>query len=228
MNEETQAAKGLENRAVSDAQLLRDFHADLGRARMVGVEHVHTMVHDAIAILSGYTTTKEAKAAIRSTARHVIGIRDVYDGIEVRADPAGTDDAIAARVRAMFELDADVLPDAVTIAVEHGHVALGGHVEWPAQAEAAIAAARRVRGVTDVTSAIQADGVPSFAAIRGRIALAFQHASEADAAAVVVAVQGDTVHLSGKLPCARERDLAKTTVRALSGVARVLNDIVVD
>lgn len=228
MNEEVQAIGGLEHGAANDAQLLRDLRADLGRGPPGEAEHVHAVVHDAIAILSGYTTTTEAKTAVRSIAQRVIGIRDVYDGVEVHTDPADTDDAILDRVQAMFGLDAGVLSDGLTLTVDHGRVALGGHVEWPAQAEAAIAAARRVRGVTSVTSAIQADGVPSLTAIRGRIALAFQQASEADAAAVVITVQGGTVRLSGKLPCTRERELAEATVRALPGVTSVHNDIAVD
>jgi osmotically-inducible protein OsmY len=228
MNEEVQAIGGLDRDAANDAQLLRDLRADLGRGPPGGAEHVHATVHDAIAILSGYTTTSEAKAAIRSIAQRVIGIRDVYDGVEVRADPADTDDAILARIQAMFGLDAGVRSDGLTVTVARGRVVLSGHVEWPTQAEAAIAAARRVRGVTSVTSTIQADGVPSLAAIRGRIALAFQQASEADAAAVVVTVQGGAVRLSGKLPCTRERDLAEATVRALPGVTSVRNDIAVD
>jgi osmotically-inducible protein OsmY len=225
MNETVQLVESEIDGTASDAQLLRNLRAELDREPAMGAEHVHLVVQDAIAILSGSAATSEARAAIRSAAQHVVGIRDVYDGIRICPDSGDTDVAIQARIRAMLELDAGVLPDRLTVSVSHGHVALGGHVEWPAQANAAVAAAHRVRGVRGVTSDIHADGVPAPAAIRGRIVLAFQQASEADAAAIAITVEGGVVRLSGKLPGSRERDLAETTVRALPGVTLVDNAI---
>ena len=114
------------------------------------------------------------------------------------------------------------------VSVANGDVTIGGHVEWPVQAHAAIAAAHRVRGVGEVTSAIRVDDLPSLATLRGRLAIAFRDAGEAAAAAIGLTMSGSSVRLSGTVHSEHDRTLAEATVRALHGVAVVENHITVE
>lgn len=214
--------------AANDAQLLRDLRVELQRGETGTAGDIHATIVHAVAILSGSVPREEMKAAARSAARRVPGIEDVYDDIRIRPDEGGTDEDILARVQTMLAIDATLDANRLSASVTDGRATVGGHVEWPAQASAAIAAVRRVRGVRGVTSTIQVDGLPSPATLRARLVLAFRDAAEAAAAGIDLAISGKSVLLAGKLKSNADRDLAEATVRALPGVDDVENRIVVD
>ena len=227
MSNGSQPQQWCEADVANDPQLLRDLRAELEREGATS-SAVHAVVQHAVAILTGSVASDRARAAAVAAARRVPGIRDVHDEVRVEPDGDGSDEHILASVRTMLELDAAVAPGRLIVSVTNGHVTIGGHVEWPAQAHAAIAAAHRVRGVRDVISAVRIDGLPSLATLRGRIAIAFREAGEAMAAAIGLTMSGSTVELSGKVRSQHDRTLAEATVRALHGVAAVENHITVE
>ncbi|HEX7693909.1 MAG TPA: BON domain-containing protein [Sphingomonas sp.] len=214
--------------AANDAQLLRDLRAELQRVEAGTAGDIHATVLHGVAILSGSVPRENMKAAARSAARGVPGIEDVCDDIRIRPDDDETDENILARVRTMLAIDATLDANRLSASVTDGRAALSGHVEWPAQASAAVAAVRRVRGVRDVTSTIHVDGLPSPAAMRARLVLSFRDAAEAAAAGIDVAISARSVRLSGTLKSNADRDLAEATIRALPGVDEVENRIVVE
>ena len=227
MSNGSQPQQWCEADVANDPQLLRDLRAELEREGATS-SAVHAAVQHAVAILTGSVASDRARAAAVAAARRVPGIRDVHDEVRVEPDGDGSDEHILASVRMMLELDVAVAPERLIVSVTNGHVTIGGHVEWPVQAHAAIAAAHRVRGVRDVISAVRIDGLPSLATLRGRIAIAFREAGEAMAAAIGLTMSGSTVELSGKVRSQYDRTLAEATVRALHGVAAVENHITVE
>jgi len=228
MSDGSQPSELCEADAANDAQLLRDLRAELDRERAAPPGAVHATVQHAVAILSGSVASDRAKAAIIAAVRRIPGIQDVHDELRIETESDQGDEQILARVQAMLGLDVAVAPDRLIVSVANGQVTIGGHVEWPIQAHAAIAAAHRVRGVRNVTSAIRVDGLPSLATVRGRLAIAFRDAGEAMASAVELALSGSCVHLSGTVHSQRDRALAEATIRALPGVTAVENHLVVE
>lgn len=216
-----------ETEATNDAQLLRDLRAELAREEAAPPAAIHTAVQHAVAIVSGSVPGDSIKAAVLAAARRVAGIQYVHDDIRVEPDGNESDEQILACVKIMLGLDAAVAPDRLVATVANGCVTIGGHVEWPAQAHAAVAAVRRVRGVRQVVSTIRVDGLPSLATMRARLVLAFREAGEKTAGGIDLAVSDTSVQLSGTVRSHHDRELAETTIRGLIGVAAVENHLII-
>lgn len=211
----------------NDAQLLRDLRFALEHDQIASSGDIRAVVQHAVAILSGSAPHQDVKVAARAAALRVPGIRDVCDDIRVADRGSGADQEILARVQAMLGLDAAVAPERLIVSVDKGHVTIGGHVEWPAQASAAVAAVRRVRGVKGVTNSVHVDGLPSLTIMRAGLVTAFRDAGEGAAAGIDIVVSGRSVRLSGKVRSMNERELAERTIGALHGVDRVENHLAV-
>jgi hyperosmotically inducible protein len=69
--------------------------------------------------------------------------------------PATDDQSVAARVRAALLNDPVVHANEISVTAQSGVVVLRGQVHGVQEANAAIAVARRVNGVTDVRSELQ-------------------------------------------------------------------------
>jgi len=212
--------------AANDAQLLRDVRTEL--------EHLHerdairVTVQHAVAVLSGVLADEKTKEAALAAARRVAGVLDVQDDLCVALHSSDADEAILLRVRAMLALDAAVAPDRLITSVSDGDVTIGGHVEWPGQAKAALAAVRRVRGVKNVTSTIRVDGMPSLSSMRARLIAAFRDAGEAAAAQIDIAASARVIRLSGKARSSQDRALAEEVFRNLQGIDSVENCIAIE
>lgn len=213
--------------SANDAQLLRDVRTEL--EHLPERDAVHVTVQHAVAVLSGVLADGKTKEAALTAARRVAGILDVQDDLRVAPHSSDADEAILVRVRAMLALDAAVVPDRLITSVSDGDVTIGGHVEWPGQAKAALAAVRRVRGVKNVTSTLRVDGMPSLGSMRARLIAAFRDAGEAAAAQIDIAASAASARswLDRALPDSRITR-AEEVFRNLQGIDRVENCIVVE
>ncbi len=210
----------------TDQQLLRDVRQELGSDPAVDTVAIHVAVQDAVVVLSGSVANLATRHAAVTGARRVPGVRRVFESITVKpADPTLDDAAIAARVRAILDLDAAVPEDAVDVAVDNGLVSLTGEVDWPYEREAARTAAARIAGVTGVACRIEARGPPSVADLRGRILAALEGTIEAEAAGLEIAIEDGVVRIDGTLCGAAHRDAAERAVGEAPGVARVESNI---
>jgi osmotically-inducible protein OsmY len=70
---------------------------------------------------------------------------------------AGDDDSLVVRVRTALLNTPAVHANEIAVNVQSGVVVLSGHVHGQQEVDAAVGAARRVNGVKDVRSELQAD-----------------------------------------------------------------------
>ena len=76
-------------------------------------------------------------------------------GTTPRIAPNTTDESIAVRVRTALQNDTVVHASEINVMAQNGIVVLRGQVHGQPEANAAIAAARRIEGVKDVQSELQ-------------------------------------------------------------------------
>lgn len=146
-----------------------------------------------------------------------------------------TDDAlITTQVRASAAaIDAATI-SLVHVKCEHGVVTLGGMVAAQSERAAIEKAARGVSGVKSVVDEIVVDAsAPTGKEIEADLELAARiHAAliaqtGVNAAKVHVDVHRKIVTLTGALPSAAHREVADQTVRAVPGVAKVIDKIAI-
>jgi osmotically-inducible protein OsmY len=130
-----------------------------------------------------------------------------------------------------FTFDPRFSGEHIGVAVNDGVVSLSGHVASYGEKLAAIAAARRVRGVHAIAEAIEVRQEPASAATDEQIAsraaalLAWNSTIRPDTVDVIV--HDGWITLNGSVEWYYERVAAEDAVRRLSGVRGVTNDIVV-
>lgn len=129
------------------------------------------------------------------------------------------------------ELKWDTLVDEtdVGVQVEDGVVTLTGTVKSFAEKHAALNAAFRVAGVTDVANDIEVKVPGDMKKTDTEIAQAVRHALEADvlvpAERIHSIIAAGVVALNGTVGTIVQRDLAERAVRHLAGVRGVMNQI---
>lgn len=95
---------------------------------------------------------RRRRARTRRAVARVVGAAASVGSVLARAEPA--DDVIAARVRAVLARSVSY-PRSVNVAVERGHVVLGGPI-IAREVERLLSRVRRVRGVRSVRSRLEA------------------------------------------------------------------------
>jgi osmotically-inducible protein OsmY len=107
-------------------------------------------------------------------------------------------------------------------------VTLRGEVEWDYERQAAERAVRRLTGVRGVTNLITVlPERPTAAQLRSQIEQALVRSAETDAESITVAVEGDTVILTGRVRSWAQKQEADRVAWSAPGVAKVDNRIIV-
>jgi osmotically-inducible protein OsmY len=212
-----------------DSQLQHDVMAELEFDPSVDHADIGVSVTDGVVTLTGLVKSYAEKIAAERAARRVAGVRDLAEEIKVRYPAAkkSTDTEIAKRIRDIFQWDAIIPEEKISVKVEQGWVTLTGTVEWFYQGEAARKAASKIHGVTGVTNLTQVRKSPKVGDIRERISAAFKRSAEFDADNVTIVTDGGKVTLTGKVKAWKERQLAEQAAWAAPGVTKVEDKIVV-
>lgn len=152
-----------------------------------------------------------------------------------QAQGVADDAIIAAQVKAKAAAIDAATVTLVQVESVHGAVTLRGVVASQKERSAIEDAARGVKGVVSVVDDVRVDpNAPTGAIIAADLELATRvHAALAaqtgvNAAKIQVDVHRGVVTLSGTLPTRAHRDVADETVRSLSGVRRLIDNLKVE
>jgi osmotically-inducible protein OsmY len=213
----------------TDSQLQHDIMAELDFEPSVDHADIGVAVVDGVVTLNGFVKSYAEKMAAERAARRVAGVRAIAEEIKVRypADKKSSDGEIAKRILDIFEWDALIPENQISVKVENGWVTLSGTVDWFYQGEAARKAAGKIKGVVGVSNVTQVRPNPRIGEIGNRIAAAFRRSASLDAAAVTVTTVGGKVTLAGKVKAWNERKLAEEAAWSTPGVTKVVDNIVI-
>ncbi|MFK3888754.1 BON domain-containing protein [Sphingomonas sp. NPDC079357] len=213
----------------SDDQLQRDVLAELAWDPRVQHHQIGVSVEAGVVSLTGTVPSFAEKVAAEQAARRVGGFRALAEEIKVHraSDKKWSDEEIAKRICDLFDWDAIVPSNKLSVTVEHGWVTLSGSVDWHYQRDAAWKAAGRIHGVTGISNMVTIRQVPTPADVRDRIVDAFRRHADIDAGSIRVLTDGGKVTLGGIVHAYREREIAERAAWAAPGVTAIDDNIVV-
>lgn len=213
----------------TDSQLQRDVVDELAWDPSIDHAHIGVTAKGGVVSLTGFVTNYAQKMTAEHAAERVHGVQGIAEELKVRFlfDPKTSDEEIARRVLDVFAWDVIIPNDKVMVKVEKGYVTLTGTLDWNYQKDAARKAAGRITGVLGVNNLIKINNAIAVGDVRERIMAAFKRSATADASALSVTANGNTVKLSGKVHGRHERLVAERTAWAAPGVFFVEDDIVV-
>lgn len=207
----------------SDADIQRDVIDELAWDARLRPGEVGVSVQSGIVRLTGWVDSYARKWAAERGAHRLRGVRAVANDIEVRLPGSAlhTDGDIALAASRALEWDSFVPADRLAVTVANGWVMLRGEVEWGYQRRAAERELRRLRGVRGVTNLISVR--PPLRPSPGELASQIRRAllRRAGGDGVTVAVEGDTVVLTGNVGSWLERDEAERVAWSAPGIGAV-------
>jgi osmotically-inducible protein OsmY len=212
-----------------DHEVERDVRAELEVARsLTDPPFVRITVRDGVVYLTGSAASYAQKWAIERAASRVIGVKDVRDYVAVhpRTADALEDHDIARAARGALAWDARV-PAGVRAAVTDGVLRLQGTADRPWQRDAAEEAVRNLLGIRDVVNEIRLAPDPAPATLEHDVAAALRRRLGAQAGGIALSAADGVVTLTG--PVSTYAVLAEVlhTVRAVPGVARIVDQLLV-
>lgn len=190
--------------------------------------HIGVIVDKGVVTLTGHVATYVEKLAAESAVRRVKGVRALAEELEVRLPnhKRTADDEIATRVADIFEWDARIPNDDITISVDDGWVYLEGEVDWPFQRDEALTQISKLSGLVGVVNNIKVRIKPRLADIRRHIEQAFQRNALIDANALTVRVDDSgRVNLQGTVHSWSEQAAAERATWSVPGVTRLESHI---
>jgi osmotically-inducible protein OsmY len=211
----------------SDLQLQRDVIAELEWdptvSASVGVE-----VKKGVVTLSGHVSTLDSRCHAEQAARHVYGVQQLDNQIDVTLAGATrrTDGDIARTALDLLQWTTDVSQNAVGVTVDNATITLSGTVDWDYQRQDAAESIRRIIGIRSVVNLIEVRP-KSTSPVTPDIEAALSRRAKTGGTHVNVAVAGSVVTLSGCVRSVSERDLSRAAAWAAPGVTHVVDDIVV-
>ena len=191
-----------EPRRKNDARIQADVCAELARDTRVEPADIGVQVHDAVVTLNGTVDSATTRLAAQEAAHRVAGVLDVANDLEVVPPGAAerSDTEIARRVRQEMQFDLLVPDGLIRTTVSNGVVTLVGTVDTAAQVHETVRVVRSIGGVREVTSLLVVEkAVATLDKLQKAIDEALETHSRRSARHVQIAVEGDTVKLSGEV-----------------------------
>ena len=210
----------------SDAIIRQLVSEELDSDPSVTADGIGVAVKDGVVTLSGHVPSYvEQSAAVRS-AQRIRGVKAVAQDLVVRLPQSKkrNDDEIATRALAILDWGLHGAGN-ITVTVDDGWVTLVGQVDWGFQKQDAEHAIRRLGGVTGVSNTITVRPRVDAHEIQENIQRAFQRNAELEGSAIVVAVDGSTVTLSGQVKAWFEKRMAQESAWSVPGVTEVRDKI---
>lgn len=194
-------------------------------AAAIGVE-----VRDSVVTLTGKVESYAQKHAATELVAQVRGVRGVADDLEVRlpAEFQRSDQDIAHSIASIFTWNTCIPHDRIHAQVAEGWVTLEGIVDLRFQRSAAELAVSCVMGVKGITNGItvQPGAVPRNA--KARIEAALARNAAAALGNVCIAVDDDTVLLTGPVLSSAVRNAVEQVAWKTPGIQRVQNELRVE
>ncbi|MEV4812245.1 BON domain-containing protein [Micromonospora avicenniae] len=215
--------------AREDQRIQQDVLAELAWDAEVQPNEIGVSVEQGVVNLTGWVDSSARRWAATRCAQRVRGVRAVADDIEVRlpGSPGATDAEIAIAASRALEWDSFVPAERLDVTVANGWVMLRGEVEFGWQRRSAERELRRLRGVRGITNLIEVrppaptDTDRMLRDVRRALGRALGTRQ------VSVAVDGDTLVLSGVVRSWWERDQAERVAWSAPGVREVETQLLV-
>ncbi|MEU4676826.1 BON domain-containing protein [Micromonospora sp. NPDC023737] len=215
--------------AREDQRIQQDVLAELAWDAEVQPNEIGVSVEEGVVNLTGWVDSSARRWAATRCAQRVRGVRAVADDIEVRlpGSPGATDAEIAIAASRALEWDSFVPAERLDVTVANGWVMLRGEVEFGWQRRSAERELRRLRGVRGITNLIEVrppaptDTDRMLRDVRRALGRALGTRQ------VSVAVDGDTLVLSGVVRSWWERDQAERVAWSAPGVREVETQLLV-
>jgi len=216
----------------SDAMLRSDIVAELNfdPAITMNATDIGVVVKDGVVTLSGHASSHSQKHAIERAVQRVKGVKALAVEMSVRLPAASerTDADIAKAAENALEWNVLVPDDAVHPMVEGGWITLSGGVEWAYQRRAAEVAVRHLMGVRGVTNMVEVKGRFTAVDVERKISDALKRQADREARHIQVLVDGAQVTLRGTVKSWAERRAAQGAAWSAPGVAKVVNNLLVE
>lgn len=207
-----------------DADIQKDVMEELAWDRRID-EAISVNVSHGVVTLTGQVASYGEKLAVERAALRVNDVKGVVTNMEVSVTPAHarTDQEIAEAASLILAWNSTVPRNAVTVIVENGVLTLSGVVDRDFQREAAVKGVRHLLGVIAVENRIliKPDVVP--ADIKSKIVASLHRQAQLDAQNIAVAVDDETVTLSGPVTSVAERNAALRAAWSAPGVTHVVD-----
>ncbi|WP_277183273.1 BON domain-containing protein [Caballeronia sp. BR00000012568055] len=210
-----------------DWKLKQDIEEELEWTPGVDAAHIGVEVAHGIVTLCGYTSSLAEKLAAEEAARRVSGVCAVVVEMDVRVPHHDVryDSDIASAANTLLRWTVGLPEGAVSVQVEHGHVTLGGAVEWAYQSRMAVSGIAHLRGVSGVTNQIRVQNDLASADVGEAISRALQRHAIREAQHIDVKVEDGTVTLSGTVESMAERNAARGAAWGTRGVNAVVDNL---
>jgi len=211
----------------TDADLKRDVTAELAWDPAVRSTAIGVAVKDGVVTLTGHLDTFAEKDAVSRAVQRVAGVKAVALELDVRLSPdhRRSDTDIAASVEHALQWNTSVPAPAIKLTVDHGWVTLRGEVEWDYQRRSAEKAIRPLPGVVGISNEIKLRVKPEAADLARNIESALLRQAIREARQIQVAVDGNTVKLTGTVHSWHERAAAQGVAWSAPGVNAVVNEL---
>ncbi|CAD5365946.1 hypothetical protein RA210_U10079 [Rubrivivax sp. A210] len=213
----------------ADSQLQQDVLGELGREPGLEVADIGVEVDGGVVTLRGRVGSPQQRWNAEGAALRVVGMVALVINIRVLRPPAlpRADADIALAAARLLQWLARLSPDDVSVRVHSGWVTLLGELEWNYQRQAAAEAVRNVRGVAGVHNRIALRPRLSPASVRVDIEAALTRQVALSVHRLRVCIDGGDITLGGRMASAGEHEQALAAARAMPGVRRVLDHLVV-
>jgi osmotically-inducible protein OsmY len=210
-----------------DMQLKQHVEDELSWEPSLDATAIGVTVKGAIVTISGHVTTFTEKQAAEKAVLRIRGVRALANELEVKlpTDSNRTDEDIARAAVSIFTWHPSIPKDRIKIQVSHGLVTLEGTVDWHYQRTAAELAVEDLMGVKGVNDRITVIAAPASAEVKSQIEAALRRNAEVDASRIGVAIQGNTVILTGTVASMSEKIAAEQAAWKSWGVGWVENAI---
>lgn len=211
----------------TDAELKRDVTAELAWDPAVRETGIGVAVKDGVVTMTGHLETFAEKYAALRAAQRVGGIKAIALELDVKLAPdhKRSDTEIAASAEQALKWNTVVPPDAIRLTVDHGWVTLRGELEWDYQRRSAEKAIRPLIGVVGISNEITLRIKPQAADLSRKIEEALTRQAIREAKQIQIAVDGNTVKLTGTVNSWHEREAAQGVAWSAPGVHAVVNEL---
>jgi len=211
----------------TDADLKRDVTAELAWDPAIGATAIGVAVKDGVVTLTGHLETFAEKHAVSRAVQRVTGVKAIALELDVKLSPdhKRSDTEIAANAEQALKWNTSISPEAIRFTVDHGWVTLQGELEWDYQRRSIEQAIRPLMGVVGISNEITLRAKAQAGDLSRRIEEALTRQAIREAKQIHIAVEGDTVKLTGTVHSWHEREAAQGVAWSAPGVRFVVNEL---